>query len=49
MKSFKYKISLVVEVEAFDAGDAWEAVQDAFGIGDNMGITVLDCEYEETK
>ena len=49
MNKFKYKVSLVVEVEAFDSSDAWEAVQDAFGIGDNMGITVIDCEYEEIK
>lgn len=49
MNTYKYKISLTVSVDAFDEGDAWEAVQDAFGIGDNMGITVVDCEYEEIK
>ena len=49
METFKYKVSLVVEVEAFDESDAWDAVQDAFGVGDNMGVTVLDCEYKEVK
>ena len=49
METFKYKVELVVEVDAFDEGDAWEAVQDNFGIGENSGVTVLDCEYKEIK
>lgn len=47
MKTYKYVVKLVVEVEAFDDSDAWDAVQDAFGIGDNMGVMVTECEYQE--
>lgn len=49
MDKFKYQIKLVVEVEAFDESDAWEAIQDNFGIGESSGVTVTDCEYKEVK
>lgn len=49
MEKYKYKVTLVVEVDAFDANDAWEAVQDAFGIGDNGGVTVTDFEAWELR
>jgi hypothetical protein len=47
MDKFKYQVKLIVEVEAFDESDAWDAVQDAFGIGEELGVTVTDCEYKE--
>lgn len=47
MNTFKYRVILEVEVEAFDEADAWEAVQDAFGLGENCGTKVVDCEYTE--
>lgn len=49
MNSFKYEVKLVVEVEAFDESDAWEALQDNFGIGESSGVIVTDCEYREVK
>ena len=49
MDTFKYKVTLTVEVDAFDESDAWDAVQDAFGVGDNMGVRVADCEYKEIR
>lgn len=49
MEKYRYKVSLVVEVEAFDESDAWDAVQDAFGIGEELGVTVTDCEYKELR
>lgn len=49
MNTYTYKVALVVEVEAFDESDAWDAVQDAFGIGDQAGVEVIKCEYAETK
>lgn len=49
MNKFKYKVFLTVEVEAFDESDAWDAVQDAFGIGENMGVVVTNCEYKEVR
>jgi hypothetical protein len=49
MDTFRYKVQLTVEVDAFDAGDAWEAVQDNFGLGDNSGVSVVDFEAWELK
>ena len=49
MNSFKYTVKLEVEVEAFDESDAWDALQDAFGVGENMGVVVTECEYKEKR
>ncbi len=49
MEKYKYQVKLTVEVEAFDESDAWDAVQDAFGIGEELGVTVTDCEYRELR
>jgi hypothetical protein len=49
METYRYTIKLDVEVEAFDDSDAWDAVQDAFGVGDQMGVRVVDCEYKEKR
>ena len=49
MDKFKYKVSLVIEVEAFNESDAWEAVQDAYGLGGESGLAVIDCEYKEIR
>ena len=49
MDKFRYKVELTVEVDAFDAGDAWEAVQDNFGIGEQSGLTVTDFEAWELR
>lgn len=47
MNKYKYEVKLIVEVEAFDESDAWDAVQDAYGVGNDFGLTVTDCEYRE--
>lgn len=49
METFKYQVMLEVEVSAFDEGDAWEALQDAFGIGETGAVLVTDCEYKEKR
>ena len=49
MNTYTYKVSLTVTVDAFDESDAWDAVQDAFGVGDQAGVVVTDCNYEETQ
>ena len=49
MKTFRYKVSMVIEVEAFDESDAWDAVQDAFGVGEQTGVNVLECQYKEIR
>lgn len=49
MEKFRYKVQLTVEVEAFDAGDAWDAIQDSFGVGETGGTVVTDFEAWELK
>lgn len=49
MNKYTYKVELVVEVEAFDESDAWEALQDDFGVGEQMGMTIVECEYKEVR
>lgn len=46
MNRFRYKVNLVVDVEAFDEIDAEDAVRDAFGLGDTCGIEVVESEIE---
>lgn len=47
MNKYTYKVTLVVAVEAFDEDDAFDALQDCFGIGENgAGITVEECEWQ---
>lgn len=49
MEKYRYKISITVEVEAFDESDAWDAVQEAFGVGETGAVTVTDCTYKEIR
>jgi len=49
METYKYKVTLEVEVEAFDDSDAFDAIQDEFGIGDQNGITVTSCEVRMAR
>jgi hypothetical protein len=46
MDTFKYRITLDVEVEAFDEGDAMDAVQDQFGLGNQNGVEVTSFEVK---
>lgn len=46
MKKYEYRVILKVEVEAFDESDAWEALQDTFGVGEQNGVTITDCSWE---
>lgn len=38
---------MTVEVEAFDEGDALEAVEDCFGQGEACGLNVLEFEIND--
>lgn len=49
MNTYSYTVKMTVQVEAFDESDAWDAVQDAFGIGEDLGVTVTSCEYRENR
>ena len=49
METFQYTVKLNVTVEAFDESDAWEALQDAFGVGQTGAVDVTECEYRELR
>ena len=49
MNKYKYKITMTVEVEAFDESDAWDMLQDVYAVGENCGTNVTDCEYKEIR
>ena len=46
METFRYRVTLDVEVEAFDEGDATDALYDQFGIGDQQGVKISSCEVK---
>lgn len=48
MRTFKYSVDLVVEVDAFNEIDAQEAVQDAFGLGDVYGLRIVESEVGDS-
>jgi hypothetical protein len=47
MDKFCYTVKLKVEVNAFNDADAFDIIQDTFGIGDELGVRVVECEYHE--
>lgn len=49
MDKYEYTVILKVSIDAFDESDAWEAVQDAFGVGDTGAVSVTQCEYKEKR
>lgn len=49
MEKFVWEVKMTVEVEAFGEADAWDLVQENFGVGEDLGITVIECEYKELK
>ena len=49
MEKFLYEVVLQVQVEAFDESDAFDAIQDAFGVGEELGVDVVEAEYKEIR
>lgn len=49
MDKFRYTVKLEIEIEAFDESDAWDAVQEAFGVGHTGAVVVTACEYREKR
>lgn len=45
----RFEVRLIVEVDAYDASDAMDLVQDAFAIGETCGLDVVECEYSQPK
>lgn len=46
MDTFKYRVTLDVEIEAFDVSDAMDALYDQFGVGDQQGVIITECEVK---
>ena len=46
---FKYRVVLDVEIEALDDGMAFDILQDVFGVGEQDGVYVSQCEYREKR
>lgn len=49
METYVYEVKLTVQVPAFSEDDAWEAIQDNFGVGEYGDVSVTDCEWEYKK
>lgn len=44
MNKYRFDVSLVVEVDAFDFLDAEEMIRDAFGLGESAGVEIVESE-----
>lgn len=42
METYRFTVKVEVEVEAYNADDAKEIVEDVFGLGNDCGLTVTD-------
>lgn len=49
MKTYRYSVDLVVEVEAFDQFDAEDMIRDALGLGDVCGLEIVESEVGDFK
>lgn len=49
MKQFRYIVMLQVEVEAYNADDAKEILEDTFSEGEEVGVTITDVVVKEAK
>ena len=47
MNTYVYLVTQTVKVQAFTEADAFEALQEVYGIGENCGTVVTDCEYSD--
>lgn len=47
MNTYRFKVDLVVEVDAFDQFDAAEMIRDAFGLGEVCGANIIESEVGE--
>jgi hypothetical protein len=47
METFKFEVTLKVEIPAFNESDALSTLMDTYAVGENLGTTVVDCEYKD--
>ena len=46
MDTFRFRVVMTVDVEAFDESDALDALREEFGVGsDGPSTQVVECEY----
>jgi hypothetical protein len=45
MNEFKFVVELEVTVDAFDESDARELLDDAFGLGEDCGVTIESAKF----
>ena len=45
----KYTVVLEVEVDAPTEEDAFEMIQESYGVGDDFGLKVTSCHYNENN
>lgn len=46
MNTFEYVVELKVKVEAYDESDARELLEDAFGLGEDCGVTIESALFD---
>jgi hypothetical protein len=46
MNTYKYRVILDVEIEAFDDSDALDALYDQFSVGEQQGVNITECEVK---
>lgn len=49
MNTYRFKVTLEIEIDAFDETDAEVALEDAFGMGENLGVRITNCVYKELR
>ena len=49
MNTFEYEVVLKVKVEAYDESDAKDLLEDAFGLGEDCGVTIESATFNESN
>lgn len=47
MNTYEYTVELKVKVEAYDESDAKDLLEDAFGLGEDCGVTIESATFHE--
>lgn len=47
MNTYQYEVSLKVQVDAFTQFDAEDMIRDALGLGDAMGVEIIESSVGE--
>lgn len=47
METYKFVVTLEVEVQAYNPMDATEMVEDCFGLGEDCGVEITDVMFKQ--